>query len=369
MEKKPLIMTLKNDINGAAVYWGLHKNGIVPTWVETLSDSEIEPITLTCNGRERWSASGIFDRDRVGSVWFRRPQWPISFNNSASYDSEFLQGEWSKLQRNVYSLAEDLTDTLWINKPSSAYKAENKLVQLQSAQRCGIGFPDTLVSNNSSDIRQFIKKHDKVIYKPFILPAWEKKESGRMYTFWVRVIDKNMVIDDDSLALCPGIYQEYIDKTCDLRVTIIGDHFFTVKIQSNRGNALVDWRSNSITEEMQVKIFDLPIKYKYKIKSLMKDLNVVFGCIDLVIDNDGEIYFLEINQGGQYLFVEKMVESFPLLQAMCSMIAEGRVDYAIDTVKNVSFARYIKSNFHLNWIAKVKDDIDTESLASRAMLE
>lgn len=36
----------------------------------------------------------------------------------------------------------------------------------------------------------------------------------------------------------------------------------------------------------------------------MDALGLVFGCIDLVADDHDELHFLEINQAGQFLFVE-----------------------------------------------------------------
>ena len=317
----------------------------------------------------QWNASGTLDAKEIGSVWFRRPQWPSHFINAAPSDIQFLRDEWSKTQKNIYALADHLTSTLWINNPSAAYTAENKLVQLQIAQKNGLDLPDTLVSNNPSEIRKFITKHKNVIYKPFLLPAWEVESSGRMYTFWVKIIDNHMDIDDESLSLCPGIYQEYIGKSCDLRVTVIGDRFFTTKVLSSSGNALVDWRSNSIAEQINIEIYKLPIEVEERLKLLMRDLGVVFGCIDLVHGIDDKYYFLEINQGGQFLFKEKLVESLPLLQALSAMIAQGRCDYNLDIIKNVSYNKFIKSSFYHNWYKNVIGEVDTESLAYKAMQE
>lgn len=365
----PLIITLKNDINGSAVYWGLKENNISPIWIESISDIEFGPISLYSNSTMKWSSTSSMGRDKIGSVWFRRPQWPTSFFGSSTSDMQFLRDEWSKLQKNIFELADDITDTLWINKPSSAYRTENKLVQLQAARECCIDIPDTLVSNNPEHVKLFIDKYDKVIYKPFLLPAWEKKESGKMYTFWVSTIDKDMHIKNESLAICPGIYQRYIDKLFDLRVTVIGNHYFTVKILSDQGEALVDWRSNSITEDIEVDIFNLTKEIKQKLILLVNKLDLVFGCIDLVVDKDGRFYFLEINQGGQFLFIEELVESIPLLQAMCSMIAEGSPNYKIDKLKNISYNKYRNSEYYMDWISNVRNDIETESLSSRAMPE
>ena len=68
------------------------------------------------------------------------------------------------------------------------------------------------------------------------------------------------------------------------------------------------------------------------------------GCIDLVIDKDGGFHFLEVNQAGQFLFVEEMLPAWPILQAMTAMLVSGRTDYVLDSIEPVSMKAFWRSD-------------------------
>ena len=46
----------------------------------------------------------------------------------------------------------------------------------------------------------------------------------------------------------------------------------------------------------------------------------MFGCIDFIVTPEGEYVFLEVNQMGQFLWVELANPEFPLLQAFAEFL-------------------------------------------------
>jgi hypothetical protein len=355
-QKHPLILSPHWDLHAASVCWGLGKNGISPIWSASLAEDAIGPISLYGDCHKKWRIEGGINGSRLSTVWFRRPRKPKTFPHTRACDASCLRREWSEFHDNVYALGDELGDILWINSPTSALRAENKLVQLQAARQCGLHFPETLVSNNPAEIRRFINKHDRAIYKSFVQYVWKESCSGRMFVPWVRVIDSGFQIDDASIALCPGIYQPCIEKKYDLRVTVIGNRLFTMRIRSIKDNTLVDWRQQALTNKVQADVFMLPSTYECKLRLLMQKLDIVFGCIDLVVDANGKAYFLEVNQGGEFLFVEKLVKSLPVFRAMCAMLATGRIDYSLEAVTNISYQDYLESDSFYKWKNEVNDD-------------
>ena len=167
-----------------------------------------------------------------------------------------------------------------------------------------------------------------------------------------------MLDDDRSLALCPGIFQAYVEKRTDLRVIAIGDRLFTVSLRSASGEAFVDWRAHTYEADMRAELAELSAVYEDRLRALLRELGLVFGCIDLVIDTDGEPRFLEVNQAGQFLFIEEMVESLPLLRAMAALLATGRVDYSLDSVPEATYRAYTASEEHRAWWATVRGLMD-----------
>lgn len=353
--KRPLILSPHSDLHAAAVCWGLMRNAISPIWSASLAE-KVRPISLHSDGYKKWRMSGSIDGSQLSAVWFRRPRKPDTFPHARADDAPCLRREWSELHDNVYALCDKLSDALWINPPNSAYMTENKVVQLHTARQCGLCYPETLVSNDPVEIRGFISRHERLIYKGFFPHTWQESASGKMFALWANMIDSSMQFDDASLALCPGIYQAYIEKKYDLRATVIGNRLFTIRIRPVEGSTPADWRPYALSNGIRIDSFTLPDTYEYKLKLLMRTLDIVFGCIDLVVAADGEIYFLEVNQSGDFLFAEERSGSLPLLQAMCAMLATGRVDYSLDAVTTVSYREFLESDAHHEWERAMNDD-------------
>jgi hypothetical protein len=151
-------------------------------------------------------------------------------------------------------------------------------------------------------------------------------------------------VPDASIAMCPSTFQRYIDKKSDIPATVIGDRMYAMEIVKNDGGAFLDWCSSTMDEVCVMKPFQLGHLLQQKLKALTSRLGIVFGCIDLVIDRDNSVFFLEVNQAGQFLFVEEKVGSLPLLQSVMAMLMEARCDYSSEATKKVALADYFASD-------------------------
>jgi hypothetical protein len=363
MSRRALILSsLPHDVHASAVRWGLRESGRDATWVTSPADGALAPISLHTDGESEWRATGWLDPEPVSAVWFRRAHNPEQFPAANSADTGFLRTEWARFLRNLYGLTDELSDRLWVNRPRSAVAAENKLVQLRAARRAGLRFPPTLVSHDPDAIRRFADRHGRVVYKPFLPHTWKDAASGRMFSTFARILEPAMLADDDSLSLCPGIYQAYVDKQRDVRVVAIGERFFTADLGSHSGQAFVDWRAHTYSPELRAEVGALPGGYQMRLEALLGELGLVFGCVDLVIDRAGEAHFLEVNQAGQFLFLEEMVRgALPLLRAMVALLGEGRADYSLDAVADVSYEAYCASEYHRAWRETVRGDLEAAS--------
>lgn len=357
-DRQPLILSaLAHDIHAAAVCWGLRKQGLSPRWIDTWADPSIPPLSLRCDAVSGLQASGGPAAMDVGSVWFRRPRNPESFPRALTADLPFLRNEWSRFVNNVHALAAEFTDALWVNLPAAAIDAENKLVQLCAARRAGLQFPATLMSSDPDEIRRFAAAHRRVVYKPFQTHTWQDAASGKMFSTYARIVDAEMLRDDAGLRQCPGIYQAVVEKRHDVRVTIIGERSFPVRLEAPSQGDFVDWRVASLASTMQAEPAELAPGDDERLQRLMRELGIAFGCVDLAIDAAGDAHFLEVNQAGQFLFLEQAVPSMPMLQAMCAMLAQGRTDYSPQSMTAVSFADYLASDEHRQWWERVSGGI------------
>lgn len=358
-----ILSGLPHDMHAHAVRWALQQAGAPVLWLHTFADRALQPsisMAMHPDTGLQWHggpADGAF-----GAIWFRRPRHPRAayLPHVGADDLEFVSEEWKRYDMNLFALAAGMPGAFWVNPPQAAHHAENKLVQLQAAQRCGLRFPPTLVSSDPVQIRAFAARHAPVVYKPFQTHSWQDAD-GRFHSTYADTVSDDQLRDDASLQLCPGIFQAQVRKRCDLRVMLIGQHMFTVKVTSPETGD-VDWRATSLLEgRVQIQRDTLPAAIESSLRALMRELGLVFGCVDLVVDAEGELHFLEINQSGQFLFLEPDVPELPLLRAFSAMLMQARPDYSLDAMPaQVSLAAYLDSDHYRQWWDEVAPTIRSE---------
>src|SRR5262249_2530274 len=143
-----------------------------------------------------------------------------------------------------------------------------------------------------------------------------RRESRVVFTQFLTV---DRLEELDSLAVCPAIFQEYIEKQVELRITIVGDQVFTAAIHSQEHpQTQGDFRRLALMpnpESVKHTIFDLPSEIRSKLLSLMSRLGLVFGCVDMILTPCGEYVFLEVNPAGQWGWIEQMT-GMPITEAL-----------------------------------------------------
>lgn len=349
--RRPLILSPGHDIHAAAVHWGLRQWGVDAYWPRSASihDAAIGGVSFCTDGETSLAIEGTLSPDHIGSIWYRRARMPSEFPGAPACDHEFLRQEWRLVQHNYLTLLDGHPGVFWANAPSAARNAENKLAQLNAAIACGLSVPATLVSNDPAAVARFRACHPQVIYKSFTVHSWLDDEGGAGHIAQAHLIEPGMALDEASIRLCPGIYQRYIGKVADLRVTVIGNRYFANRVGSSAGGAFVDWRTHVARDDFATQACELPAAVWDKVQALMTRLGLVFGCVDLVLDRNGDLHFLEVNQGGQFLFAETWSRSHTLIHAMCAMLATGRADYGMDAIPQLSYQAFLDSQACEDW--------------------
>ena len=115
-------------------------------------------------------------------------------------------------------------------------------------------------------------------------------------------------------------------KDHELRITVIGRHVFGAKVLSQQTESgRLDWRRSY--HELRIEPCDIPEHLADRCREVLARLGLVFGCFDFVVTPESEFVFLEVNEGGQFLFVESY-SGLPLLDAFAEFLAQGRPDFA-----------------------------------------
>ena len=343
MKGHVLILAPPNDAHASAVAWALDRNGIKVVRAPSLRLSQNARLSMLADADGVRGTSPQCDLTDFSAAWHRFPQLP-DVEDCAEADRKFAAKQWEYFQKNAFELAGCFIDALWVNPPGAAESADSKWLQLRNAHAVGLRFPEAVISNDAAEIRQLLQRHGRLVFKQMYSYMWQSQSTGAIHNTGVVVLDQNSELPDDAIAVCPGIYQRFIDKAFDIRVTVIGEQMFAVSLRQRNGKAYVDWRPHMRDEDMLAEPFALPGPVQSQLRALMQRMGLVTGCIDLVADHDGQLYFLEVNQQGQFLFVEEVLPQIPLLRAMTSLLMTGRADYPIDASIDLHFADYLRSD-------------------------
>lgn len=229
----------------------------------------------------------------------------------------------------------------WVNPDAAARAATLKPLQLRAALAAGLKIPDTICSNDPAQVRDFARKHrGGIVCKSFHPALWQSNKTGAMTQ--TALVDDEMLANDFAIAAAPAIYQCYVHKQYELRVTVMGAVCIAARLTPEDRSALpVDGRRVYLTATT-VEV-ELPAKIREACCRLLAELGLVFGCLDLIASEEGEILFLEVNEAGQFLWVETRNPEIPLLSRFVDFIAAGRTDFQTSPPDGVTYAAYWQS--------------------------
>ena len=259
-------------------------------------------------------------------VWWRRPRQPKFAKNQVHPDDyKFHRRESLLFHENfTYQLA---PGAWWVNRKEAAVRASYKLLQLKIANEVGMQVPATLCSNSDAEIVQFYLHHQRkgVVYKPLTYQVWQETEGFKV--FYTSKIEQLETLQQASSQFYPGIYQECIPKQYELRVICFGDYIIAARINSQKyEEGHIDWRALDM-HQLEIEPYVLPERLKQQIRFLMRELGIVFGCLDFIVTPDDQYIFLEVNEQGQFLFLEDCCEDLPMLDIFVYFLMQQSIDF------------------------------------------
>ena len=233
-------------------------------------------------------ADGL-DVGKLNVIWWRRAGFPQAIPDSVANEAQIEVINNDCRAALLGSLLNDFHGT-WINDPVDTQLAQNKLIQLNAARQAGFRIPRTLVSQNPAAIREFCEKLDyKVIVKSIV--------GSQKTPLLTMKITPDHLLCDESIALCPAIYQEHIPGDLHVRAQCFGDEIYAVTLKSEA----LDWRPDL---NIPFEVVELDTDVKRCLQAVLNRLGLKMGIVDLKFAPDGELVWFEINPQGQFLFVQ-----------------------------------------------------------------
>jgi glutathione synthase/RimK-type ligase-like ATP-grasp enzyme len=260
----------------------------------------------------------VINLDNIKSCWYRRPSKILPITSMHKDYQEIVQTEWKVI---IGAIWESMHSCFWVSRPSAIHRAEFKSLQLSVARGLGLRIPRTIFTNDSDKAYDFyLECGRRIIGKKIYSHGITHQDSNALFTS--HLIEDFSPKGFENLELCPCIFQEYIPKTSDIRVTVIGKEVHAVQIDSQQNEySKIDYRAD---QEAFMKLkhtpYNLPIDVQDNCRKLVRNMGLEFGAIDLVKESNGSYVFLELNPNGQWLWIE-LLTGLPMAASMATLLA------------------------------------------------
>ncbi|MFE7133657.1 ATP-grasp ribosomal peptide maturase [Streptomyces sp. NPDC057638] len=307
-----LVVTALGDVTADLVLDELYGRGVPAVRLDPASDfPETAQVSSRIGGfgptGTLITATRHLELSSVRSVYWRRPT-PYGDPRTAESPGQRFAVEQSRTGYTGVLLA--LSGVLHVNHPTRNRAADSKPVQLATASRLGLAVPETLITNSPDDARMFAAEHQSVIYKP-IHGVHLAGEDGRNRTVWTERVSADEI--DDSITLCPHLFQACVPKVADIRLAAVGNRSFATRIDTD--GAHLDWRYDQ--RLITCSPLSVPPGIHEAVRSYLDAFGLVFGAFDFALDRDGRWWFLECNPNGQWAFVDQ-----PTTEAITTALAD-----------------------------------------------
>ncbi|HSD55867.1 MAG TPA: hypothetical protein VLA92_01805 [Candidatus Saccharimonadales bacterium] len=233
-----------------------------------------------------------FSPGEIRAAWFRRPT-QYRFDEPTKLQTVFLDGQRKTTQ---VALWRAIPNERWLNAPGPMVQAKDKALQLRLAHEVGLTIPKTVITNDWNTIWDTLPGDEVILKMPYGVLYSEHKSRFLPSTI-VKRSDRKRLAKTNPF---PGIWQEYVPKKCEWRITVVRDQVFAVAIYVDN-KARGDWRVHQFDKSLvSFKKEQLPAHIGKASVSMLRQLNMGFGAFDIIQTPNDEFVFLEVNLDGQY---------------------------------------------------------------------
>jgi len=237
---------------------------------------------------------------QISSIWNYAPLNVLLKGKIIQRSLEFIRAEWNE---GISSLWNSISPH-WINHPYANQITLNRLYQLRNAKQVGLNTPVTLVTNDPDSFRRFYERYNGNLVAKTLHSSRGLPKGKMIYTTKIEYKDMKYA---ENLKYAPCMFQEYVPKKTEYRVTIIGTKFHVAEIHSQSSKRTrVDWRRYDDFKKTPYLKSKLPEAISNKLLKLMKRIRLEFAAVDLIRTPSDEIFFLELNTSGRWWWIQEL---------------------------------------------------------------
>jgi glutathione synthase/RimK-type ligase-like ATP-grasp enzyme len=314
-----LVITSKRDEHVQSVT--RHLDSVGSNWIRINTEDVPKNLELTITPAVGTGSIDVRDSNRafalesVKAVWYRKPDPLDLFHFSLDRASlDYVEAEFNEVLQGLYALCDR---SFWINNPLTSRLAHRKMLQLRVARSVGFKTPPSIITNRIQDAIDFAEQVNwDIAIKS--LGAIVVSDGSSQYGIFTRRIGKEDLLGlQDKIPYMPTLFQQYVEKEYELRITCVGKQVFACRIHS-QCNELTreDFRFDA--RNLRHELCECP-EIADKLIAYLRAFGLNFGCFDIAYSKSGEFFFLECNPNGQWLWIEELTGA-PIGKALADLL-------------------------------------------------
>jgi hypothetical protein len=250
------------------------------------------------------------------SVWYRRPTRMLPRHDLPTLERTFIQRE---ADTGLWGWLRGLP-AFWVNHPDNVRAAGYKPEQLQRAAAFGLDIPRSLVTSEPEALRRFYEEcHGNIIYKLMGYPWYTDKDDVPISAY-TSLITQDMLKDAHRVTATAHLFQEFVVKKYDIRITVIGDEVVATEIHPHSEATRIDFRVDY--SQLSYAPHILPDQLRERLLALVRSYGLPYGSIDMLLTPDDRYIYLELNALGQFGWLERYT-GVPLYHTLAKLLIEG----------------------------------------------
>jgi len=156
---------------------------------------------------------------------------------------------------------------------------------------------------NVPNWKMFWSNKNYRIEEDFCVKSAKASAFGNGNFLFTKSIEKGSYLE----KLYPWFIQKTIRAEFDLTILYINEKCFAFTL--NRNQILdLDWRKEIYTKDLKWEFINISNELISNIKNYMAELNLEFGRLDFLIDNNNKYWFLEVNDNGEWGWLDEFYE-------------------------------------------------------------
>lgn len=243
------------------------------------------------------------DLSQVVSVYMRRPRpFEVPAHLTAAE-------RWHAATECRYGLGGVLASlpAPQLNHPSRSADAAYKPRQLADLRACGLTVPPTLVTNSGTAVREFAAAHGELICKALAATVLHVGDAAHIaYTRRITPADLDQLGRPGSgIDYAAHLFQPFIESKYAVRLIVVGDEMFPVRIDAHSDRARTDWRSDY--DHLSYRPTTLPDDVLSGVRTYMRRAGLYYGAWDFLGHADRTLTCLECNPEGNFAWLEDVL--------------------------------------------------------------